>query len=92
MVNDKMMRWEFAEPHPDDAAVLENNTSGKIGGGTADPKAISVEGHRRLIEDLALAIRDNRPPMIPGAEAQRAVALVLACYESIRTGKIVELS
>lgn len=91
MVNDKIVRWDFETPEPDDEAVLKNESSGKIGGGTADPKAISVEGHRRLIEDLALAIRDKRPPMIPGSEAQRAVSLVLACYESARTGKIVEL-
>ena len=71
--------------------MLKNDGGGKIGGGTADPKAISVEGHRRLVEDLALAIRDNRPPMIPGEEARRAVKLILACYQSARTGQIVEL-
>ncbi|MEY5025197.1 MAG: hypothetical protein RLZZ244_725 [Verrucomicrobiota bacterium] len=91
LVNDKIVRWEFAQPQPEDEAILRNEASGKIGGGTADPKAISVEGHRRLIEDLALALRDKRPPMIPGSEAERAVALVLACYESARTGRIVEL-
>jgi len=91
MVNDKIVRWDFAEAHPEDVAILRNESAGKIGGGTADPKAISVEGHRRLIEDLALALRDNRPPMIPGAEAERAVSLILACYESAKTGKIVEL-
>jgi predicted dehydrogenase len=92
MVNDKITRWEFAETQPGDDEVLRNELAGKIGGGTADPKAISVEGHRRLIEDLALAIRDKRQPMIPGEEAGRAVALILACYESARTGRIVELS
>lgn len=91
MVNDKIVRWDFLEPQPGDADVLNNNSAGKIGGGTADPKAISIEGHRRLIEDLALSIRDKRPPMIPGSEAERAVALVLACYESAKTGRIVEL-
>ncbi len=91
MVNDKIVRWDFETSELGDEAVLKNESSGKIGGGTADPKAISVEGHRRLIEDLALAIRDKRPPMIPGSEAQRAVSLVLACYESARTGKIVEI-
>lgn len=91
MVNDKITRWDFAEALPGDEDVLRNDAAGKIGGGTADPKAISLEGHRRLIEDLALALRDKRAPMIPGEEAGRAVALILACYESARTGKIVEL-
>jgi predicted dehydrogenase len=91
IVNDRITRWDFAETAPGDEDVLKNEGGGKIGGGTADPKAISVEGHRRLVEDLALAIRDNRPPMIPGEEARRAVKLILACYQSARTGQIVEL-
>jgi UDP-N-acetyl-2-amino-2-deoxyglucuronate dehydrogenase len=91
IVNDRITRWDFAETAPGDEDVLKNDGGGKIGGGTADPKAISVEGHRRLVEDLALAIRDNRPPMIPGEEARRAVKLILACYQSARTGQIVEL-
>jgi len=92
LVNDKIVRWDFAEALPGDEAILKNENSGKIGGGTADPKAISVEGHRRLIEDLAQSILHKRAPMIPGEEARRSVALVLACYESARTGKIVEIA
>jgi UDP-N-acetyl-2-amino-2-deoxyglucuronate dehydrogenase len=91
IVNDKIVRWDFAESFPSDATLMANQESGKIGGGTADPKAISVEGHRRLIEDLALAIRDKRAPMIPGEEARRAVSIIVACYESARTGKIVDV-
>ncbi len=91
IVNDKIVRWDFAEALPGDEEVLRNEQSGKIGGGTADPKAISVEGHRRLVEDLALALRDKRAPMIPGEEARRAVSLVLACYRSARSGQIVEV-
>jgi UDP-N-acetyl-2-amino-2-deoxyglucuronate dehydrogenase len=91
LVNDKITRWDFSEKLPGDEEVLRNEQGGKIGGGTADPKAISVEGHRRLVEDLALALRDKRPPMIPGEEARRAVALILACYESARTGRVVNL-
>ena len=91
LVNDRIVRWDFADKLPGDEDILKNEAAGKIGGGTADPKAISVEGHRRLIEDLAHALRENRRPMIPGEEARRAVSLVLACYESARTGNIVNL-
>jgi UDP-N-acetyl-2-amino-2-deoxyglucuronate dehydrogenase len=91
LVNDKIVRWDFANKLPGDEEVLKNEAAGKIGGGTADPKAISVEGHRRLVEDLAGAIREGRRPMIPGEEARRAVSLVLACYESAKTGSIVTI-
>jgi predicted dehydrogenase len=91
LVNDKIVRWDFAETQEGDDAILANEDGGKIGGGTADPKAISVEGHRRLIEDLALAIKNKRAPMIPGEEARRAVSVIVACYESARTGRFVDV-
>jgi predicted dehydrogenase len=61
--------------------------SGTIVGGSSDPRAIGFQGHRILIEDLVGAIRDKRPPMIPGSEARNAVRLILAAYESARTGR-----
>jgi UDP-N-acetyl-2-amino-2-deoxyglucuronate dehydrogenase len=91
IVNDKITRWHFAEPLPGDDEALKNEAGGKIGGGTADPKAIPTEGHRRLVEDLVAAINEGRQPMIPGAEARRAVALVRACYEAAATGRAVKI-
>lgn len=91
LVQDRITKWDFAEEQPEDEAIKRGDESGKIGGGTADPKAISTEGHRRLVEDLVGAIREKRQPMIPGAEARRAVSLVLACYEAARTGRVVEV-
>ncbi|MDB6153182.1 MAG: oxidoreductase, partial [Chthoniobacteraceae bacterium] len=87
LLNDQIIRWDFAEPLPGDEEVLRPATGPGIKGGTSDPKAISNEGHRRLVDDLATALIEGRPPMIPGAEARRAVALVLAIYESARSGK-----
>ncbi len=92
IVNDKVTRWDFAEKQPGDDDVLKNEGAGKIGGGTADPKAIPIEGHRRLIEDLVNAIREGRPPMIPGTDARKAIALIRACYESAATRSVVKVS
>jgi predicted dehydrogenase len=92
IVNDKITRWEFAEKQPGDEDALKNEGGGNIGGGTADPKAIPTEGHRRLIEDLVGAIRDKRAPMIPGTEARKAIALIRACYESAAKKAIVKVS
>ena len=38
------------------------------------------------------SLRDGHPPMIPGAEARRAVSLVLAIYEAARSGSRVKVS
>ena len=87
LVQDRITRWEFAEEQPGDEEIRRGDNAGEIGGGTADPKAISTEGHRRLVEDLVGALREKRLPMIPGAEARRAISLVLAIYEAARTGR-----
>lgn len=92
IVNDRITRWKFADELPGDADILKNEDAGKIGGGAADPSAIPIEGHRRLIEDLVAAIREGRAPMIPGTEARKAIALILAIYESARTGRATAVS
>lgn len=92
IVNDKITRWDFAEKQPGDEDALKNEGGGKIGGGTADPKAIPTEGHRRLIEDLVGAIREKRSPMIPGTDARKAIALIRACYESAASKSVVKVA
>jgi predicted dehydrogenase len=90
LVNDRLVRWEFADKQTDDADALgESNV--EIKGGTSNPGAISAEGHRQLVTDLVAALREGRAPMIPGAEARQAVALVLAIYEACRTGRAVRV-
>jgi predicted dehydrogenase len=61
------------------------------GSGAADPKAIGMAGHIRLLADLADAILKDREPMIPGKEARRSVEIILGVYESARTGKPLTL-
>jgi predicted dehydrogenase len=61
-------------------------------GGAGDPKAISSLGHETLVADLARAILENRDPLISGAEARRAVAIILAIYQSSREGRLVVIS
>ncbi|UCH35092.1 MAG: Gfo/Idh/MocA family oxidoreductase [Armatimonadota bacterium] len=58
--------------------------------GATDPKAglmNAIPGHVEQIGDFVRAIEENREPMLNGEEARKAVALILAIYESARTGK-----
>jgi len=86
--DDRIVAWKFSEDQPGDKDIL-NRDSGGIVGGSGDPRTIGYEGHRVLIEDLVCALRDKRPPMIPGTEARNAVRLILATYESATSGKPV---
>ena len=92
LVNDKLVRWDFAERFPEDQAVLADGGESAIKGGASDPMAMTHEGHRLLVDDLVCALREGRPPMIPGAEARRAVSFVLAIYEAARSGSRVKVS
>ncbi|MFA6694182.1 MAG: Gfo/Idh/MocA family oxidoreductase, partial [Bacillota bacterium] len=57
----------------------------------SDPQNLSLGGHYILVDDMAKAILEDREPMVPGEDARVAVDLLLAIYESSRTGKEVVL-
>jgi Predicted dehydrogenases and related proteins len=57
----------------------------------ADPRAISVGGHVAHFTDLIEAVRTGRDTFMNGQEARSALELIVAVYESGRTGKRVTL-
>jgi len=86
--DDRLVRWQFAEPRDEDERILAEGGKGEdMGGGFGDPKAISHEGHRRQILDFARALVNGAEPMVPGREGRKAIALVCGIYESARTGR-----
>lgn len=52
---------------------------------------ITQDGHIVLINDFIEAIIEDKEPLINGSEARKAVAIIMAIYESSRTGKEVFL-
>jgi len=48
--------------------------------------------HQLVIADMIAAVRENRAPRTNAREARKSVALVLAIYESARTGKPVDMT
>mgnify|MGYP001026169901 CR=1 FL=1 len=56
-----------------------------------DPPTVYGYSHREVIRDFSQALLNGREPSTPGPEARKSLALVLAMYESARTGKEVEL-
>jgi predicted dehydrogenase len=87
-----VLRWDFSPETPADAQVKARFAQ-KVGasGGSSDPKAISHQGHARQLADFVHAIRTNTWPLVDGREGRRAVALICAIYESMRTGRVVAL-
>lgn len=60
-------------------------------GQRVDPPTVYGYSHREVIHDFARALLDGREPSTPGPEARKSLALVLAIYESARTGREVQL-
>ena len=59
--------------------------------GAGSPGAMSHQGHLRQIEKLVAAIHEGASLAVDGAEARKAVALILALYRSAQSGQSVHL-
>lgn len=89
---DSILLWQFRDERPEDVETRERfGKSSAVSGGAADPKAISFVGHQRQFEDLIAAVQQGRRPAIDGHEGRKSVELILAIYESSRTGRRVNL-
>lgn len=91
--SDRITRWSFMEPWPGD----EWMAGGQFGplvtqGGAGDPKAISDDGHRRQIEDLARAVRTRQTVALSGREGRKVIDFIEALYASAKSGKTIRLS
>lgn len=64
----------------------DTGESEQITDGSANPAAISNEGHRRQIEDMISAVIDDRPPLVDGLEGRKSLEVVEALYKSAMTG------
>jgi predicted dehydrogenase len=80
--DDRLVRWEFRAPRAEDREVLAAAADNTIRSGAAAPNAIGLEGHRRQIQNLIDAVRENRPLAIDAREAWKAVAIIRAIYDS----------
>ncbi|MFA5857942.1 MAG: Gfo/Idh/MocA family oxidoreductase [Elusimicrobiota bacterium] len=95
----KVKRWAIEVPNDEKRAKEKENEKNMIESGGADagtgmssdPKAIGFEGHAKQIGDLCDAINAPRDPYITGDEGRKALEVILAIYESARTGSTVKL-
>jgi len=86
--------WEFqdekGEVGPYGAKVKHSRTT-PAPAAAADPGALSIAGHRAQLIDIIEAIEAGRDPAIPGEEARKPLEIILAIYQSARTGAEVTL-
>lgn len=61
----------------------------QITDGSSNPAAISTEGHRRQIEDMMNAVRENRAPIVDGHEGRKSLEVVCALYQAAQEERVL---
>jgi predicted dehydrogenase len=74
--------WRFGDGEDSEEAVLAEQK--------ADPASVYGHGHKPLIADFIEAVRTGGQPIVPGPEGRKALEIILAIYQSTRTGQPVE--
>lgn len=91
--DNKIIAWHGRDISPEEEArVLGQFAGEKRAGAMADPAMLSHIGHERQIADMALAVLEDREPMVTGLEARKSVAIIEAIYASARSGQPVAVS
>ncbi len=88
-----LLKWNFKNEMPEDELIRKKFAGGNTtGGGASDPTAISYYGHQLQIENMIHAIEDDINPFIDAREGRKSVEIIMAIYESARSGKEVALN
>ena len=58
---------------------------------SSNPTDLGTEGHVMQISDMVEAIRNGTKPLVDQHEGRKPVEIIMAIYESSRTGMPVEL-
>lgn len=76
--------WKVEGELEREAAILAENQT--------DPLSVYGTSHPHVFADFVAAVREGREPFTNGVEGRRALEVVLAVYESARTGQPVILN
>ncbi len=93
MADQNFYFWQFREDRPEDEEIRKKYLEfPAVSIGAANPSAgMTADNHRENFADFLRALDEGRRPRIDGAEARKSVQIILAIYESARTGKPVDL-
>ena len=85
LADKKFTTWKIEGEEEEPPATEE----GPAGDAANDPKAIGASGHIYQLNDLIQAIKEDRRPLCDGREGRGALEIILAIYQSAKTGKVV---
>jgi len=92
---DRLKLWKMSEPVEDmdedeeEETMLERFSGGNRRAAESAPE--KLYGHRHVVEDMILAVKENRDPEIMPLEGMKSLAIIEAIYRSAKEGKTVLL-
>jgi len=78
-----MLEWDFKEPMPEDSDVKDKYS--------VNPPNVYGYGHKAYYDHVVDCILRDKRQLVDGLEGRRSLELISAIYESIETGKEVNL-
>jgi len=82
----KIETWRFS-----DAAAVGDTEDTVLDPNEKDPPTVYGFGHAALFKDVVESIETGREPLVSGERGKKALEIILAIYESQKTGKAVDL-
>jgi predicted dehydrogenase len=84
---DQILLWNV-DGYNEGVEVEKNVSLGDID----DPWAYPQTRHRIQFQDMVNAIREDRDPVLTGRDARVSLAIIMAIYESSRTGRAIDFT
>jgi predicted dehydrogenase len=84
---DRISTWQIEG----ETSIAQSSGGTDVAKAASDSKTFGTEGHRAQIAEMVNILQTGGTPKIDGPEGRKALELILAIYESARTGKPVEL-
>jgi UDP-N-acetyl-2-amino-2-deoxyglucuronate dehydrogenase len=79
----KLETWAFDEERADDSRVIEDYS--------VNPPNVYGFGHQAYYEHVVDVITNGGPQLVDGMQGRRSLELIFAIYESIETGRTVDV-
>ena len=79
----KIRTWQFTEPAPTDADVMEKFS--------VNPPNVYGFGHQAYYEHMVDVLANGAKALVDGHEGRQSLELIMALYESIASGREVKL-
>ena len=91
---DTIRSWKFKDSDGELDEDGEEQMIARYGKGNRCASKFEPEviyGHKFVVEDMILAVKEGREPDVTPLEAAKSIRIIQAIYESAKTGKTVEI-